>query len=165
MPSENGTSVILVKVKPGFVEQAMKTLQNFSTVGAVETTLGPYDLLVTADTKNLAGLQRFQQELESQEFCDGCTTLPTLDEWERSGTTEFPVNGWVLISATDPQQAFTELQNVQSVQHAFTTVGPYNLVAHIGVDRPTEVPRTVIRDIHPIQGIRRTETLAGFNGI
>lgn len=161
---ENGTgkSVVLVRVKPWQVRQALTNLENSSIVGSVATTLGPYDLLVTAEPQTSEELQEFEEYVKNQPFCDGCVVLPSVQEWQKPGNGGSTINGWVLISAKDPSVAFGQLKHFSSVQQAFRTVGQYNLVAHIGVDTPEQLLRTVLDDIHQISGIQRTETLTGF---
>ncbi len=151
-------SVVFLRVTPGHVERALEELRKYPHVKEVEAVMGPYDIAVTGAFRNAEELRKFQAEVESKEFCEGCSAHPGFENWRREEAVEEAVNGWTLIRAVDVERAMKELQQVPSVQRIIGTAGEYNLIARIGASDPNKLQETVIRDIQKIQGIRRTET-------
>jgi len=121
--------------------------------------MGLYDIAVTGAFRNAEELRKFQGEIESKDFCEGCAAHPGFENWRREEKPrEEPVNGWTLIRAVDVDRAMKDLQRVPSVQRIIGTTGEYNLIARIGAKDPNALQETVIRDIQKIHGVRRTET-------
>ncbi len=121
--------------------------------------MGLYDIAVTGAFRNAEELRKFQGEIESKDFCEGCAAHPGFENWRREEKPrEEPVNGWTLIRAVDVDRAMKELQRVPSVERIIGTTGEYNLIVRIGAKDPNALQETVIREIQKVHGVRRTET-------
>ncbi|MFA5895428.1 MAG: Lrp/AsnC ligand binding domain-containing protein [Thermoplasmata archaeon] len=152
-------SVVFLRVTPGHVERALAELRQHPKVNEAEAVMGLYDIAVTGAFRNAEELRKFQGEIESKDFCEGCAAHPGFENWRREEKPrEEPVNGWTLIRAVDVDRAMKDLQRVPSVQRIIGTTGEYNLIARIGAKDPNALQETVIRDIQKIHGVRRTET-------
>lgn len=162
MAELTGDSVLLLRVTPGRVEEAIRELKRNPSVREAEPVLGPYDIAVTGAFRDSASLRRFAEEVESKEYCEGCVAYPSYEHWSRERVEEKPARAWTLIRTRDAARAVRELQKVPGVQRILSTVGEFNVVANIAVDEPHEIQSTVLRDIQKISGVRRTETLANL---
>lgn len=152
-------SVVFLRVTPGHVERALAELRQHPKVNEAEAVMGLYDIAVTGAFRNAEELRKFQSEIESKDFCEGCAAHPGFENWRREEKPrEEPVNGWTLIRAVDVDRAMKELQRVPSVERIIGTTGEYNLIARIGAKDPNALQETVIREIQKVHGVRRTET-------
>lgn len=152
-------SVVFLRVTPGHVERALAELRQHPKVNEAEAVMGLYDIAVSGAFRNAEELRKFQSEIESKDFCEGCAAHPGFENWRREEKPrEEPVNGWTLIRAVDVDRAMKELQRVPSVERIIGTTGEYNLIARIGAKDPNALQETVIREIQKVHGVRRTET-------
>ena len=162
MESEKAKNLVLVRIKRGQKELALKRLKASENVDEVDTTLGPCDIMITTRTNNLADLKQFEEFLRSENFYDGYTAMPTVQEWNRPEHPGLPIYGWVLISASDPMDTFNHLRAFEGVQKAFRTVGQYNVIARISADTEQMLSQLVDNDIIQINGVREIKTLTYF---
>ncbi len=154
-------SIVFVHVRPGQVEKAVKELKKFDLVTRVEPVMGPYDLVVTGAFKDGRSLQKFLQEVQGKEFCEGVEAQFSLEQWKRDREEKGPISAWTLIEASNPEKVMKELQKIPAVNSLYATPGHYNVIANIAAPETYELMTTVTRDIHKIRDIRRTETLSG----
>jgi DNA-binding Lrp family transcriptional regulator len=158
----SGESVLFLRVRPGEVERALGDLKENPSVKGAEPTLGPYDIVVTAAFPDDVALRTFAAEMEAKEYCEGCAVRPSFRQWVREGAEEKPVNAWTLIHARNTEKTMRALQNVPAVNRVYEIPGEFNMVANLAVDDPAKLMDTLTRDVHRIEGIRRTETLTAI---
>lgn len=151
-------SVLFLRVTPGRVENALSELQRHPKVKEAEPVMGAYDIAVTGAFRTVEELRKFQAEIEAKEFCEGSVAHPGFENWRREEEAKEPVNGWTLIRAIDAERAMKELQKVPSVRKIIGTTGEYNVIARVGAKDPNSLQQSVIREIHKVHGVRRTET-------
>jgi DNA-binding Lrp family transcriptional regulator len=156
-----GESVVLVRVRPGQVDRALKELRKLEPVNRVETVLGPYDLVVTGAFRDSRSFQKFLQGIEEQDFCQGCEAQITLEGWKREREEKGPISAWTLIQASNPEKVMKELQKIPAVNRLYTTPGHFNVIANIAAPETSKLIKTLTDEIHRIHEIRRTETLSG----
>jgi len=152
-------SVLFLRVKPGTVDRAIREIRRSPDVREAEPTLGPYDIVVTGAFRDHETLQKFSEELEAKDYCEGCIANPSFEHWAREEVEKRPVNAWTLIKAVNVDKAFKALQKVENVQRLYSTPGEYNIIANITAEELSELQTTLIRDIHKIAGVKRTHTL------
>ncbi len=157
-----GESVLFVRVKPGATDRALKELREHPTVSKAEPVLGPYDIVVTGAFKNLDELRKFQEELETKEFCEGCVPNPSFEEWARPEPEKREISAWTLIKAVNPQRTLQELQRIPAVNRVYTTAGEFNVIANVAANKPHDLMDTILKHIQAIKDVRRTETLTGI---
>ncbi len=158
-PSE---SVLLLRLRAGMLERALDDLKKNESVRVAEPTLGPYDVIVTANLKDEASLQAFAKGLQSQEYVAGLELRMPVRQWTREGAADKPLHGWTFIHASNPDAAMKALQAVATVNRVYQLTGEFNVLATLAVDDPTSLVETVTRDVQRIEGVRRTETLTGI---
>jgi DNA-binding Lrp family transcriptional regulator len=156
-------SVVLLRVKPGHVEKAVKELKQHSTVRVAEPILGPYDVAVTGAFPNIDAMRRFQTEIESKEFCEGCASLPGFELWRGESKGTHPVSAWTLIRATDVTKTAKELTKLPLVERVLSTSGEYNLIARVGATDSNQLQQRVLSEIQGLPGLRRTETFLALS--
>lgn len=153
--------MVFLRVRAGNVDRALKELRKEPTVRQAEPILGRYDIAVSGAFRGLEELQRFTQEVESKEYCEGCVAYPGIEEWKKERPEERRLMALTFIRTSDAQRAKEELRRIPEVQSVLTTTGPFNVVASIAVDDVAKLQETVLHQIQTIQGVRRTETLPG----
>ncbi len=154
----SGPSVMFVRVSAGNVDKAIREIKRNKQVQQVEPLLGPYDLVVTGGFKNFETLRKFSEELETQEFCEGCTVHPTYEEWAREGKVEGPWNAWALVKTGNTEAAKNELKRISGVNHFYVTAGEYGLIIRLSAKKPEELHETILQELQKVEGVRRTET-------
>ena len=155
-------TVVFLRVRPGNLDRVLKDLRRNASVRTAEPTLGPFDLVVTGAFRDDVALRNFVKEVEAKEYLDHCEVRPSFRQWTREGAVERPFLGWALIQARNPDAAMKGLQSVAAVNRIYEVPGEFNIVANLSVDDPSKLLETVTREIHKIEGVRRTETLMGF---
>ena len=156
-----GETMVFLKVRPGNVERAVKDLRKNASVRMVQPTLGPHDLVVRGNFRDDAALRAFVKEVEAKDYADGCQALPSFRQWVREKESEMPLVGWTLIQARDPTAAMKGLQNIAAVNRIYEVPGQFNLVASVHARDAPQLMETMTREIHKLEGVRRTETLMG----
>lgn len=157
-----GETVVFLRVRPGNVERALQDLRKHASVRTAEPTLGSYDMVVTGAFRDDGALRAFVREVEAKEYCDGCEARPSFRQWAREGAKDVPLQGWTLIQARNSEAAMKSLQSVAAVNRIYEVPGEFNLVANVAAESPAKLMEALTKGIHRIEGIRRTQTLAGF---
>lgn len=152
-----GESVLFLRVRPGQVDRAVKELAKDPRVRKAEAIIGTYDVAVAGAFRNLDDLQKFASEAEMKDYCEACTAHPGFAEWKNEQDDE-PATAWTLIRAANAPKAADELKRVSSVKKLFSTTGEFNIVARLTAKDPAELQRIILRDLHKVPGVRRTET-------
>ncbi len=157
-----GETVVFLKVRPGNIDRALQDLRRNASVRMAQATLGPYDLVVRGSFRDDAALRAFVKEVEGKEYADGCEARPSFRQWAREKEVEMPLVGWTLIHARNPEATMKGLQNIASVGRVYEVPGEFNLVASVHAQDATKLMETLTKEVHKLEGIRRTETLTGI---
>jgi len=54
------------------------------------------------------------------------------------------------------------LQNIAAVSRVYEMPGQFNLIASVQAKDPPALMDTLTKEVHKLEGVRRTETLMGF---
>jgi len=158
MRENSAKSVLLLRVKPGSVNEAIQELKSHPEVSYAEPVLGTYDILATGNFPDMQSLQNFATAIQQDGFCEAFYVSPAVEHWERNGATTQEYSAWTLINTSTPTQTWKDLQQFPNVSSAYITLGSSNVVAHITASKPQEINKTILTSIQKIRGIRRTET-------
>ncbi len=158
MKNLSGKSIVLLKVLPEQLENASNEISRMPNVTNVWPVLGSYDLLVSAGFSDYEGLRDLVGRLRSEDYCQECKAHPNFMDWEREGSRDAPLKGWVFIDTTDFKSTLEGLKKIDSVHWIISTSGDYNLIASIGVDGLQEYGDIIRKNVLTIPGIRKTET-------
>lgn len=153
-----GPSIVLVQVKAGKVDTAIREIKRNKSVEKVEPVLGPYDLVVTGAFKDFESLRKFSEDLEAQEFTEGCAIHPTFEQWTRVGKEELPWSAWSFVRTKDVEAAKPELKRISAVNRFYTAAGEYGLIVRLTAKGPEELQEAVMEELQKVEGVRRTET-------
>src|SRR3989441_6588510 len=81
MPSELfGTSVIFVKVAPGYVERTLTTLRAKPNVAKAEAVFGRHDIAIAGGFRNTDELRAFASEVQAWDHVRGLRSYPARSE-------------------------------------------------------------------------------------
>lgn len=160
MPEKKGEGILLLKVRPGSIETALKELHGRAEVQEAEPVLGPYDMVVTGAFKDIEELHRFSSAIIAAEFCEDCVENVSLDRWVREEPQRGAAAAWTLINAANPGRVAAELRKVPAVNAVFSTIGAYDVIAKLAAQSPRELQDSILGQIQTLEGIRRTESLA-----
>src|SRR5206468_12273565 len=84
MPSELfGTSVIFVKVAPGYVERTLTTLRAKPHVAKAEAVFGCHDIAIAGGFRNTDELRAFASEVQLMDHVRRFWTHAALQAWTR----------------------------------------------------------------------------------
>ena len=108
----NGTSVIFVKVAPGYVERTLTTLRGKPFVASAEAVFGRHDIAVAGNFRDSDALRGFQSEVQLLDHVRGFRSYPALWNWAQSKTNGHPISAYVLIRSSNPKQAISELEKL-----------------------------------------------------
>src|SRR5437899_9857617 len=104
MPSELfGTSVIFVKVAPGYVERTLTTLRAKSNVTKAEAVFGRHDIAIAGGFRNTDELRAFASEVQAWDHVRGLRSYPALQEWTSSKIDGQASNAYIPIRSSDYQ--------------------------------------------------------------
>ncbi|MFQ6127543.1 MAG: Lrp/AsnC ligand binding domain-containing protein [Thermoplasmata archaeon] len=154
-----GNSVLFLKIRPGALEEATRELRGSTEVKDVQKLLGPWDLVVSGSFSEYESLRKFAERIDSKPYCERCTTYPNFREWTREAPPETPTTGWAMISTSNVDQLFDDLQRAEEVHWLMSTSGEYNVIAKIGTDKLNELANFLITRVHKVPGVKGTETL------
>ncbi len=157
-----GESLFFLRIKPGEVENAIKTLKEHPKVTRAEALLGPYDMVAPVDVRSTDELRELASELEGKPFCESCSVLPSLSTWMREPAVTKPISAWSLIHATDSKSVAEALKGIETINRVYETMGEFNVIANMAVEELGALRETLIGRIQKIKGVRRTETLASL---
>lgn len=160
MPEQEGEGILLLKVRPGTVEAALKELHGKAEVEEAQPVLGTYDVVVTGAFKDIEDLRRFSTAIVGADFCEDCIENVSLERWAREEPQGGAAAAWTLIKAADPERVAMELRKVPAVNAVFSTVGAYDVIAKLAAQSPRELQDSILGRIQTLEGIRRTESLA-----
>jgi len=159
MPELTGESVLLLRVKPGNLEKAMREIRKNKAVVRVEPLFGRYDLVVTGAFRDFEALRRFSEELQGKEFTETCAAHPAFDQWTREERAEMPWNAWTLIRAQNLEAARMKLRQIEAVNRVYTTTGEHGLIVRLSTSRPEDLQKAILEQVQRVPGVQRTETL------
>jgi len=163
MPSELvGTSVIFVKVAPGYVERTLTTLRAKPNVAKAEAVFGRHDIAVAGSFRDSDELRKFQSEVQLMDKVRGFRSYPALQNWTQKGTDGHASNAYLLIRSTDTQKTMSELKNVPEIQEIIGTTGDSDIVARISADARENLLESVVTKVQSMPGVLSTETLPAF---
>lgn len=160
MIETKGEGILLLKVKPGTVEKAIKELRGKTEVRKAEPVLGPYDLVVTGAFKDIEDLRRFSDGIVKSAFCEDCVENVSLEQWSREKPERGAAAAWTLIKAENPKKVAEELRKVPAVNAVYSTLGAYNVIAKLAAKSTRELQDSILKNVQTLPGIRRTESLA-----
>src|SRR5207247_2855913 len=112
MPSELfGTSVIFVKVAPGYVERTLTTLRAKPHVAKAEAVFGRHDIAIAGGFRNTDELRAFASEVQLMDHVRGLRSYPALQDWTQKKADGHARNGYLLIRPTDTQKPMGRMRN------------------------------------------------------
>lgn len=153
-------AVLLLKVRPGTAEKALKALRGKTEVREAHTVLGPYDVVVTGAFKTTEDLHRFTEGIVKADFCEDCVQNISLEGWTREEPKRGAAAAWTLIKAENPRALAEQLRKVPAVNAVYSTIGAYNVIAKLAAQTPRDLQDSILKDVQTLPGIRRTESLA-----
>src|SRR5437899_4736435 len=113
MPSELfGTSVIFVKVAPGYVERTLTTLRAKPNVAKAEAVFGRHDIAIAGGFRNTDELRAFASEVQLMDHVRGYRSYPALQTGGQKKTDGHATNANFLIRPPDTQKTMSELKKV-----------------------------------------------------
>src|SRR2546425_12689576 len=74
----SGSSVIFVKVAPGYVERTLTTLRGKPFVASAEAVFGRHDIAVAGNFRDSEALRGFQSEVQLLDHVRGFRSYPAL---------------------------------------------------------------------------------------
>src|SRR5438093_9600733 len=135
MPSELfGTSVIFVKVAPGYVERTLTTLRAKPNVAKAEAVFGRHDIAIAGGFRNTDELRAFASEVQLMDHVTGLRSYPALWDWTSSKKDGHASNAYLLIRSTDTQKTMSELKKVPEIQEIIGTTGDSDILGRIRGD-------------------------------
>ena len=158
----SGTSVIFVKVAPGYVERTLTTLRGKPNVASAEAVLGRHDIVVAGNFRDSDALRGFQSEVQLLDHVRSFRSYPALWNSTQKKTDGHAVSAYVLIRSTNPQKAISELEKLPMVQGIIGTTGDSDIVARIGATNNEDLRQTVVNKVQTMPGVLSTETLLAF---
>ncbi|MBI4415604.1 MAG: Lrp/AsnC ligand binding domain-containing protein [Euryarchaeota archaeon] len=159
MQEAKGEGILFLKVKPGTVETALREVRAKAEVTEADPVLGPYDLVIAGAFKDLEDFRRFSEGIVKTDFCEDCVESISLERWRREKPARGAAAAWTLIKAENPKRVAEELRKVPAVNAVFSTMGSYNVVAKLVAKNPRELQDAILRNVHALPGLRRTESL------
>src|SRR3989442_15552813 len=164
MPSELfGTSVIFVKVAPGYVERMLTTLRAKPHVGKAEADFGRHDIAIAGGFRNTDQLRAFASEGQAWDHVRGLRSYPALQGWTPSKKDGHASNAYLLIRSADTQKTMSALKNVPEIQEIIGTTGDEDIVARISADPRANLLESVVTKVQGMPGVLSTETLPAFS--
>ena len=164
MPSELfGTSVIFVKVAPGYVEKTLTTLRAKPHVAKAEAVFGRHDIAIAGGFRNTDELRQFASEVQQMEHVWAFRSYPALQDWTSSKKDGHASNAYLLIRSTDTQKTMSALKNVPEIQEIIGTTGDSDIVARISADPRENLLESVVTKVQGMPSVLSTETLPAFS--
>jgi len=158
----SGTSVIFVKVAPGYVERTLTTLRGKPGVASAEAVFGQHDIAVAGNFRDSDALRGFQSDLQLLDHVQGFRSYPALWNWAQKTTNGHPISAYVLIRTSNPKKAISELEKLPMIQAIIGTTGDSDIVARIDADTNEDLRQTVVNKIQSMPGVLSTETFLAF---
>src|SRR2546425_974849 len=101
MPSELfGTSVIFVKVAPGYVERTLTTLRAKPNVTKAEAVFGRHDIAIAGGFRNTDELRAFASEVQAWDHVRGFRSYPALQDWTQKKADGHASNAYLVIRSS-----------------------------------------------------------------
>ena len=164
MPSELfGTSVIFVKVAPGYVEKTLTTLRAKPHVAKAEAVFGRHDIAIAGGFRNTDELRQFASEVQQLDHVWAFRSYPALQDWTQNKKDGHASNAYLLIRSTDTQKTMSALKNVPEIQEIIGTTGDSDIVARISADPRENLLESVVNKVQGMPGVLSTETLPAFS--
>jgi len=158
----SGTSVIFVKVAPGYVERTLTTLRGKPGVASAEAVFGRHDIAVAGNFRDSDALRGFQSEVQLLDHVRDFRSYPALWNWTQKKTNGHPISAYVLIRTSNPKQAIVELEKLPMIQAIIGTTGDSDIVARIYADTNEDLRQTIVNKVQSMPGVLSTETLLAF---
>ena len=153
-----GTSVIFVRVTPGYVERTLTDLRNKPSVARAEAVFGRHDIAVSSNFRNADDLRKFQSEVQLMDHVRDFRSYPGLQNWASKKADGHPVNAYVLIRSSNPQQAISELSQLPGVQEIIGTTGDSDIVARVSANNREDLIETIMTKVQSMPSVLSTET-------
>lgn len=158
----SGTSVIFVRVTPGYVEKTLTTLRGKPNVASAEAVLGRHDIAVAGTFRDSDALRGFQSEVQRLDHVRSFRSYPALWNWTQKQTNGHPISAYVLIRSSNPKQAISELEKLPMVQEIIGTTGDSDIVARISAANNEDLRQTIVNKVQTMPGVLSTETMLTF---
>jgi hypothetical protein len=159
MTQLKGDSILLLRVKPGEMNRAVRDLERSEEITEVDTVLGCYDIIASGAVEDSRRLSDFIENVESTPFFKSCYARPSHETWKRRNGGRSTMHGWVLIRSGSPSATVRDLKKLPNVQKVVLTSGDFNIVANFSVRGYDDWSRTVYEEIHKAAGVRDVITL------
>jgi len=139
-----------------------KLIRDDLNFDAIEV-LGPYDVVVRADVKNLQDLwENYISLINSLPLVGSCTTF--LSIFERTKPVDKKPSAFILIDASQSEhiEIQEELFKMKEVQKVDIVLGIYDMIAEITVDSIQDLFQVIYKVIRSSKNILRTVTMVAF---
>jgi hypothetical protein len=139
-----------------------KLIRDDLNFDAIEV-LGPYDVVVRADVKNLQDLwENYISLINSLPLVGSCTTF--LSIFERTKPVDKKPSAFILIDASQSEhiEIQEELFKMKEVQKVDIVLGIYDMIAEITVDSIQDLFQVIHKVIRFSKNILRTVTMVAF---
>src|SRR5256714_14946105 len=164
MPSELfGTSVIVVRLAPTYVERTWTTLRAKPNVAKAEAVFGRRGIAIAGGFRNTDELRAFASEVQLMDHVRGLRSYPALWDWTNSKKDGHASNADLLIRSTDTQKTMSALKNVPEIQEIIGTTGDSDIVARISADPRENLLESAANKVQGMPGVLSTETLPAFS--
>lgn len=158
----SGTSVIFVRVTPGYVEKTLTTLRGKPNVASAEAVLGRHDIAVAGTFRDSDALRGFQSEVQRLDHVRSFRSYPALWNWTQKQTNGHPISAYVLIRSSNPKQAISELEKLPMTQEIIGTTGDSDIVARISAANNEDLRQMIVNKVQTMPGVLSTETMLTF---
>jgi|GEM_PF-3473243 len=152
---------IMVSAKESALDVG-KLIRDDLNFDAIEV-LGPYDVVVRADVKNLQDLwENYISLINSLPLVGSCTTF--LSIFERTKPVDKKPSAFILIDASQSEhiEIQEELFKMKEVQKVDIVLGIYDMIAEITVDSIQDLFQVIYKVIRSSKNILRTVTMVAF---
>jgi len=139
-----------------------KLIRDDLNFDAIEV-LGPFDVVVRADVKNLQDLwENYISLINSLPLVGSCTTF--LSIFERTKPTDQRPSAFILIDAAQSEhiEIQEELFKMREVQRVDIVLGTYDIIAEVTANSIQDLFQVVRRVIKASKNILRTVTMVAF---
>ncbi|MEM3383285.1 MAG: Lrp/AsnC ligand binding domain-containing protein [Nitrososphaerales archaeon] len=139
-----------------------KLIRDSLNFDAIEV-LGPYDVVVRANVKNLQDLwENYISLINSLPLVGSCTTF--LSIFEKTKPIDKIPSAFILIDAAQSEhiEIQEELFKIKEVQKVDIVLGPYDIIVEVVVNSIQDLFQAVRKIIRTSKNILRTVTMVAF---
>ena len=167
---------VLITVDPGTVLEVVSTIRELDTVGLVQPTTGPFDVVVFLRLFQVSDIgsvvvKQLQTIRGVRETLTLTIMRDTLDpmHWLRDGSLtrqeqERSLYAYILVTV-EPQALFSAIEKIVSIDEVAlveSSAGPYDLVTLVKALTPSHLQEIVYHEIRAAPGLISTLTLVAF---